>query len=94
MGEWSLLCIQYSFPRTVDNISHRYESLSLSLSLSPLLLYQERIFSNSLRRFFYSHAATQTTQWHPPTASEVRNPAIAKMRVDQNTQDAKKRRRT
>ena len=64
----------------------------MNLSLSPLLLYQERIFSNSQRRFFYSHAATQTTQWHPPTASEVRNPAIAKMRVDQNMQDAKKRR--
>ena len=66
--------------------------MNLSLSLSPLLLYQECIFSNSQRRFFYSHAATQTTQWHPPTASEVRDPAIAKMRVDQNTQDAKKRR--
>jgi len=66
--------------------------MNLSLSLSPLLLYQERIFSNSQRRFFYSHAATQTTQWHPPTASEVRDPVIAKMRVDQNTQDAKKRR--
>ena len=54
---------------------------------------QERIFSNSQQRFFYSHAATQTTQWHYPTASEVNDPAIAKMRVDQNTQDAKKRRR-
>ena len=66
--------------------------MNLSLSLS-LLLYQERIFSNSQQRFFYSHAATHTTQWHYPTASEVNDPAIAKMRVDQNTQDAKKRRR-
>ena len=53
---------------------------------------QERIFSNSQQRFFYSHAATQTTQWHFPTESEVRDPAIAKMRVDHNTQDAHCRR--
>ena len=65
--------------------------MNLSLSLS-LLLYQERIFSNSQQRFFYSHAATQTTQWHYPTQSEVRDPAIAKMRVDHNTQDAHSRR--
>ena len=57
-----------------------------------LLLNQERIFSHSQQRFFYAHAATKTTQWHYPTASEVRDPVIAKMRVEHNTQDAHIRR--
>ena len=52
---------------------------------------QERIFSDSQQRYFYSHAATKHSQWHYPTASEVRDPAIAKMRVEQN-QDAHNRR--
>jgi hypothetical protein len=38
------------------------------------------------------HAATQTTQWHYPTSTEARDPAIAKMRADHNTQDAHSRR--
>ena len=57
-----------------------------------ITITQERIFSNSQQRFFYSHATSQTTQWHYPTASEARDPAIAKMRVDHNTQDAHSRR--
>ena len=68
------------------------------LLLSPLFVrlptffdIQERIFSDSQQRYFYSHAATKHSQWHYPTASEVRDPAIAKMRVEQN-QDAHNRR--
>ena len=53
---------------------------------------QERIFSDSQQRYFYSHAATKHSQWHYPTASEVRDPTIAKRRVEQNQQDAHHRR--
>ena len=63
-----------------------------SLLLYYFCINQERIFSSSQQRFFYSHATTQTTQWHYPTASEVKDPAIAKLRVDHNTQDAHSRR--
>ena len=35
-------------------------------------------FSNSQKRWYYSHAETKHTQWHYPTASEARDPAKAK----------------
>jgi hypothetical protein len=41
-------------------------------------------FSKSQNRPFYFHAATKVNQWHFPTASEAKDPAKAKQRVEMN----------
>jgi hypothetical protein len=42
-----------------------------------------RTFSNSQKRFFYSHKDTKHTQWHFPTASEASDPWMAKRRAEE-----------
>lgn len=53
----------------------------------PLPPGWSRGFSNSQKKHFYFHKETKTTQWHFPTASEARDPTVAKRRVE----EAKKR---
>ena len=48
-------------------------------------------FSNSQKRWYYSHAETKHTQWHYPTASEARDPAKAKKRAAENVRLEKER---
>ena len=44
-----------------------------------------RTFSNSQKRFYYSHNETKHTQWHFPTASEANDPYMAKRRAKNNS---------
>ncbi|VEU43456.1 unnamed protein product [Pseudo-nitzschia multistriata] len=58
-----------------------------------------RTFSNSQKRYYYSHSETKHTQWHFPTASEANDPWMAKRRAETNRssqqqQPAKKKQRT
>ena len=53
----------------------------------PLPPGWSRGFSNSQKKQFYFHKETKTTQWHFPTASEAKDPTVAKRRAE----DAKKR---
>lgn len=41
-----------------------------------------RTFSNSQKRYYYSHRDTKHTQWHFPTASEAADPWMAKRRAE------------
>jgi len=43
-----------------------------------------RTFSNSQKRYYYSHSETKHTQWHFPTASEANDPWMAKRRAESN----------
>jgi len=43
-----------------------------------------RTFSNSQKRYYYSHSDTKHTQWHFPTASEANDPWMAKRRAETN----------
>jgi hypothetical protein len=43
-----------------------------------------RTFSNSQKRYYYSHSETKHTQWHFPTASEANDPWMAKRRAETN----------
>jgi len=43
-----------------------------------------RTFSNSQKRYYYSHSDTKHTQWHFPTASEANDPWMAKRRTETN----------
>jgi hypothetical protein len=45
-----------------------------------------RTFSNSQKRYYYSHKDTKHTQWHFPTASEASDPWMAKRRSEENQQ--------
>lgn len=47
----------------------------------PLPKGWSRGFSQSQQRTFYFHAATKHTQWHFPTASEAKDPSVAKQRA-------------
>jgi N-terminal region of glycosyl transferase group 7/WW domain/N-terminal domain of galactosyltransferase len=42
-----------------------------------------RQFSKSNQKYFYHHKESAVTQWHFPTASEAKNPAVAKQRAEQ-----------
>ena len=43
-----------------------------------------RTFSNSQKRYYYSHSETKHNQWHFPTASEANDPWMAKKRAEKN----------
>jgi N-terminal region of glycosyl transferase group 7/WW domain len=47
----------------------------------PLPQGWSRGFSQSQQRTFYFHAATKHTQWHFPTATEAKDPSVAKQRA-------------
>lgn len=66
---------------TQELINHKVMS-SKSDSL-PLPKGWVRTFSNSQKRFFYSHKDTKHTQWYFPTASEASDPWLAKRRADE-----------
>jgi N-terminal region of glycosyl transferase group 7/WW domain len=59
-----------------DNEDSDRDSSSL-----PLPRGWSRGFSQSQQRTFYFHAATKHTQWHFPTASEAKDPSVAKQRA-------------
>jgi N-terminal region of glycosyl transferase group 7/WW domain/N-terminal domain of galactosyltransferase len=61
--------------------------MSDSHANDPLPPGWSRGFSNSQKKHFYFHKETDTTQWHFPTASEARDPTVAKRRAA----EAKKR---
>ena len=61
--------------------------MSESHANDPLPPGWSRGFSNSQKKHFYFHKETDTTQWHFPTASEARDPTVAKRRAA----EAKKR---
>ena len=48
----------------------------------------EKVFSESQQKNYYCHPLTDHTQWHQPTTSEVRDPAMAKNRLQQATATA------
>lgn len=50
-----------------------------------------RQFSKSNQKYFYFHKATAVTQWHFPTASEAKDPTVAKRRFEQAKERDKKR---
>jgi N-terminal region of glycosyl transferase group 7/WW domain len=54
---------------------------SNSSSNLPLPQGWSRGFSQSQQRTFYFHAATKHTQWHFPTATEAKDPSVAKQRA-------------
>ena len=47
-----------------------------------------KVFSESQQTNYYCHPLTDHTQWHQPTTSEVRDPAMAKNRLQQATATA------
>jgi hypothetical protein len=49
----------------------------------PLPPGWSRGYSNSQKREFFFHTETKHTQWHFPTASEAKNPMVAKQRADE-----------
>ena len=53
-------------------------------NLPPLPQGWIRTFSNSQRRYYYSHNETKHTQWHFPTASEAADPCMAQRRALDN----------
>jgi len=60
--------------------------------LPPLPKGWIRTYSNSQRRYYYSHKDTKHTQWHFPTASEASDPWMAKRRAEENQQRERKKR--
>jgi len=52
-----------------------------------------RTFSNSQKRYFYSHKDTKHTQWHFPTASEAADPWMAKRRAEEAREREKQKMR-
>jgi N-terminal region of glycosyl transferase group 7/WW domain/N-terminal domain of galactosyltransferase len=50
-----------------------------------------RQFSKSNQKYFYHHKESAVTQWHFPTASEAKNPAVAKQRAEQAKEREQKR---
>jgi hypothetical protein len=47
-----------------------------------------KVFSESQQKNYYCHPSTEHTQWHQPTTSEARDPAMAKNRLQQATATA------
>mmetsp|Transcript_22489 Transcript_22489/g.27721 ORF Transcript_22489/g.27721 Transcript_22489/m.27721 type:complete len:395 (+) Transcript_22489:99-1283(+) len=54
---------------------------------SPLPDGWTRGYSKSQKRHFYCHAATKTSQWHPPTPEETADPAGAKKRAEMRAKE-------
>ena len=50
-----------------------------------------RQFSKSNAKYFYHHKNTNVTQWHFPTASEAKDPNVAKKRAEEAKEREKKR---
>lgn len=50
-----------------------------------------RQYSKSNAKYFYHHKMTNVTQWHFPTASEARDPNVAKRRAEEAQEREKKR---
>ena len=61
------------------------------LSPPPLPKGWTRQYSKSQKKYYYSHAETKHTQWHPPTASEVADPYKAKKRAQDNERSERER---
>jgi len=57
----------------------------------PLPKGWSRGYSKSQQRTFYFHTETKHTQWHFPTASEAKDPLMAKKRAEMNKEREKKR---
>mmetsp|Transcript_26804 Transcript_26804/g.39659 ORF Transcript_26804/g.39659 Transcript_26804/m.39659 type:complete len:389 (-) Transcript_26804:818-1984(-) len=49
---------------------------------APLPPGWTKAFSRSNQRYFWSHAETKTSQWHPPTKDEANDPAKAKQAAE------------
>ena len=60
-------------------------------SAPPLPKGWTRQYSKSQKKYYYSHAETKHTQWHPPTASEVADPNKAKKRAQDNEKRERER---
>ena len=56
---------------------------SSSSSSPPLPKGWTKAYSKSQKRYFWSHIATKTSQWHPPTPDEIDNPQQAKRIADE-----------
>ena len=63
----------------------------MSSDEDPLPPGWSREYSNSQKRYFFSHKDTKHTQWHFPTASEAKDPLKAKRRAEMNKEREKKR---
>mmetsp|Transcript_4046 Transcript_4046/g.7659 ORF Transcript_4046/g.7659 Transcript_4046/m.7659 type:complete len:348 (+) Transcript_4046:230-1273(+) len=57
-----------------------------SSSDPPLPPGWTKAWSNSQRKYYWHHASTKTSQWHPPTATEAANPLVAKRRTEEKTE--------
>lgn len=57
----------------------------------PLPPGWSKTFSNSQKRYYFSHAETKHTQWHFPTASEAADPTKAIKRAKMNQEKERKR---
>jgi N-terminal region of glycosyl transferase group 7/WW domain/N-terminal domain of galactosyltransferase len=57
----------------------------------PLPAGWTRQYSKSNAKYFYHHKSTNVTQWHFPTASEAKDPNVAKKRAEEAQEREKKR---
>lgn len=57
----------------------------------PLPAGWTRQYSKSNAKYFYHHKSTNVTQWHFPTASEAKDPNVAKKRAEEAKEREKKR---
>jgi N-terminal region of glycosyl transferase group 7/WW domain/N-terminal domain of galactosyltransferase len=57
----------------------------------PLPVGWTRQYSKSNSKYFYHHKSTNVTQWHFPTASEAKDPNVAKKRAEEAQEREKKR---
>jgi N-terminal region of glycosyl transferase group 7/WW domain/N-terminal domain of galactosyltransferase len=58
----------------------------------PLPPGWSRQYSKSNAKYFYHHKLTNVTQWHFPTASEARDPLVAKRRAEEAQEREEKKR--
>jgi N-terminal region of glycosyl transferase group 7/WW domain/N-terminal domain of galactosyltransferase len=61
------------------------------LKNAPLPEGWTRQYSKSNAKYFYHHKNTNVTQWHFPTASEAKDPNVAKKRAEEAQEREKKR---
>jgi len=47
-------------------------------------------YSNSQKKHYWYHAESKTSQWHPPTSEEAKNPLKARKVADQKAREEKK----
>jgi hypothetical protein len=66
-------------------VSDKRTNLSNDIPLPP---GWTRGFSESQQKYYYCHPPSDHTQWHPLTATEARDPAMAKNRLQQATATA------